>query len=139
VWNDGLDGVGVGALNDSLGSSLSSVLDWNHLVTDGGKNILEHVDEVWLDSWADLAVVGNSTDGVQRTLSCKGILLVVELLPEHLYSSITCVSGVSQLYHISISCSLCWCILLLNVTVDEDGNLLGRGVDLILLLGDSQL
>jgi len=30
-------------------------------------------------------------------------------------------------------------ILLFNVTVDESGNLLGRCVDLILLLGDGQL
>lgn len=30
-------------------------------------------------------------------------------------------------------------ILLLNVSVDEDGNLLGELVDLVLLLGDGQL
>lgn len=87
MWDDGLDGVGVGALNNGLGSSLSSVLDWNHLVTDGGEDILEQVDEVWLDGWVDLAVVGDGTDGVQRALPRESILLVAELLPEQLYGS----------------------------------------------------
>ena len=98
MWDDGLDGVGVGALNNGLGSSLSGVLHWDHLVTDSGEDILKHVDEVWLDCWVDLAVVGDGTNGVQRTLPGKGILLVAELLPEQLYGSKMVLVACSNLF-----------------------------------------
>ena len=82
VWEGSLDSVGVDSLDQTGCSVLSSVLDWDHLVTNGGKDEWEEDDEVWLDGGGGLGVLSNRLDGVESALSCGGILLVGELLLE---------------------------------------------------------
>lgn len=138
VRDEGLDGVGVGHAGDGKGGGLGGVLDGDHLVTDGGKDGGEEGDEERLNSGADLRVRGDGLDGIAGALTGEGILLVGEGLLQ---------GGDSPSEHVrSRSSRYTWQgdslgrgILLLNVTVDEDGDLLGDTVDLILGLGDVQL
>ena len=79
---DGLDGVGVDSLYDAQSGGLGSVLDWDHLITDGGEHGRKEDDEVWLSGGRGLGVFSDSLDGIESALSCCGILLVGELLLE---------------------------------------------------------
>ena len=79
-WEDGLDTVGVDALDDGNGSGLGGIADWDDLVTGGGEDRWEDGDEVWLESWGDLGVGGDGLDGVQGALAGTSILLVRKIL-----------------------------------------------------------
>lgn len=82
MWNDGLDSVGVGSLDDGEGGSLSGVLHRSHLVGDRVERVWEEGNEVRLDSGRDGGMLSNSADGVKRPLASESILLVAELLLE---------------------------------------------------------
>jgi hypothetical protein len=138
VRNEGLDGVGVGHTGDGKGGGLGGVLDGDDLVTDGVQDGGEKLDEVGLNSGADLGVRGDGLDGIAGTLTGEGVLLVGEGLLQGSDSPGEQVRNYSQ-RDTQQGDSLGGGILLLNVAVDEDGNLLRDTVDLILGLGDVQL
>lgn len=77
---EGLDGVGVDALDDGKSSSVGGGLNSGDLVTDSGKDRWEEDDEVWLNVGGDLGVLRDGLNGVQATLTGGSILLVGELL-----------------------------------------------------------
>jgi hypothetical protein len=138
VRDEGLDGVGIGHTGDGEGGGLGGVLDGNNLVTDGVQDGGEKVDEVRLNSGADLRVRGDGLDGIAGTLTGEGVLLVGKSLLQGGDSPGEQVRS-SSLWHTRQGDSLGRGILLLNVAVDEDGDLLRDTVDLILGLGDVQL
>lgn len=83
-WEDGLDTVGVDTLDDGQGGDLGGALHRGDLVTNGGEDVWEEDDEVWLNSGRDLGVLGDGLDGVQGTLTKGSILLVGQLLGENI-------------------------------------------------------
>ena len=84
--NQGLDCVGVGSGGDGKSSGVGSILDRNHLVTDGSEDGGEDRDEVRLNSGVNLVVRGDGLDGIACTLAGDCILLVGELLLQRLDS-----------------------------------------------------
>jgi len=86
---NGLDGVGVGGLDESNGSSLGRVLHGDHLVADRGQDRAEQLDEVRLEAGSDGGVLSNRPDGIQGAFTSGSILLVSELLLERLDSPVT--------------------------------------------------
>jgi hypothetical protein len=76
VRDDSLDSIGVRSFDNGLGGSLSSDLDGADLVTNSGQRVRQERDEVGLDGGGDVRVLGDGADGVQRTLTSNGILLV---------------------------------------------------------------
>lgn len=87
-WEDSLDTVGIDALDDGNGGGLGSIADWDNLVTRGTENLWQDNDEVWLESWGDLGVLGDGLNGVQGALAGSGILLVGEILGDLLKSPV---------------------------------------------------
>ena len=83
---DGLDGVGVDSLDDGEGSGLGSVLDGDHLVTDGSKDGTQDGDQVRLNTGGHGGLGSNGPDGLESPLTDDSILLVGELLLESLDS-----------------------------------------------------
>jgi hypothetical protein len=67
---------------------LCSVLDWDHLVTDGSENRGEEGEEVWLDGSGCFRVLSDSLDGIESAFSYVGILLVSELFLESFDGSV---------------------------------------------------
>lgn len=90
---DCLDGVGVHGLDDGQSSCLGGVLDRNQLVTNGGEDIWEEDDQIWLDGGRGIGVLSNGLDGIESAFADSGILLVAELLLQRLDGP--AVSGVS--------------------------------------------
>jgi len=82
-WEDGLDTVGVDALDDGQGGDLGGALHSGDLVTNRGEDVWEEDDEVWLNGGRDLGVLRDGLDGVQGTLTKGSILLVGKLLDEN--------------------------------------------------------
>ncbi|KXT07235.1 hypothetical protein AC578_2421 [Pseudocercospora eumusae] len=119
VWDQELDGVGVDGLGDGKGGVLGSDLDGGHLVTDGGQDVGEELDEVWLDGGRDVGMLRNGGDGLAGELACVGILLVVE----HLLQALDGLGGRG---------------VLLDVAIDKGGDVLRRGLGLVGGLGKGQ-
>ena len=83
---DGLYGVGVDSLGDGEGGGLGSVLDGDHLVTDGSKDGTQDRDQVRLNTGGNGGLGSNGPDGLESPLTDDSILLVGELLLEGLDS-----------------------------------------------------
>jgi hypothetical protein len=124
VGDDGLHSVRVRSLDDGLGGSLGGDLYGADLVTDSGQRIWQKGDEVRLDGGGDVRVLGDGADGVQRTLAGKSILLVCKLFPQKLDDPMSVSPVVLPCGNFCNFCgfdSLCGSISLLNITVDEGG------------------
>lgn len=81
-WEDSLHTVGVDALDDGNSGGGGGIADWDNLVTGGTENLWEDGDQVWLESWRDLRVVGDGLNSVQCALAGTGILLVGKILDD---------------------------------------------------------
>lgn len=85
---DGLDGVGVDRLDDGQSSGGCGVLDWDHLIANGGEDGWEEDDEVWLDGGGGFGMLSDSLDGIESSFPYVGIFLVSELLLQRFDGSV---------------------------------------------------
>jgi hypothetical protein len=97
VGEDGLDGVGIDSPRNSERSGLRRFNDWHGLITDGGKDLREECDKIWLDSGGNVGVRGDGLDGISGTLTTDSILLVGELLLEDFKQPENCQSKTTRL------------------------------------------